>query len=71
MATRPLRHGTVTEFDDHAGLGTVTDDDGAPHPFHCTAIADGSRTIPVGVTVSFTVVPGRSGRWEAVQLTAT
>jgi cold shock CspA family protein len=71
MATRPLRHGTVTEFDEHAGLGTVRADDGGLHPFHCTAIADGTRTIPVGTAVVFTVVPGRSGRWEAVQVAAS
>lgn len=71
MATRPLRHGTVTEFDEHAGLGTVRADDGEVHPFHCTAIADGTRTILVGTAVVFTVVPGRSGRWEAVQVAAS
>jgi hypothetical protein len=49
----------------------VTGDDGRVRPFHCTAIADGTRTIPVGVAVSYTVVPGRSGRWEAVQVTRT
>jgi cold shock CspA family protein len=38
-------------------------------PFHCTSIADGSRTIAVGQHVRFTVVPGRLGRWEATRLT--
>ena len=57
--------GTVTEFDDPRGLGTVTADDGATYPFHCTAIADGTRTIDVGAVVEFEVVPGRMGRWEA------
>jgi CspA family cold shock protein len=60
--------GVVTEFDDPAGYGTVTADDGAEHFFHCTAIADGSRTIEVGATVEFEVVPGRQGRWEAADL---
>ena len=69
MATRSLRTGAVTAFDDPAGLGEVTSADGAVHPFHCTAIADGSRSIEVGAAVTFTLVPGRSGRWEAVQLT--
>jgi cold shock CspA family protein len=68
MATRKMSHGTVTEFDDHAGLGEVTTSDGVVHPFHCTAIADGTRTIATGVEVTFAVVSGRSGRWEAVQL---
>ena len=35
------------------------------YPFHCTAIADGTRTIAVGTAVTFDVVPGRLGRWEA------
>ncbi len=57
--------GTVTEFDDPRGLGTVTAEDGTAYPFHCTAIADGSRTIAVGTAVDFEVVAGRLGRWEA------
>jgi cold shock CspA family protein len=60
--------GVVTEFDDPRGLGTVTADDGTTFPFHCTAIADGTRTIEVGAVVAFDVVPGRRGRWEATQL---
>lgn len=60
--------GTVTEFDDPKGWGTVTADDGAEHFFHCSAIADGTRTIGVGVSVTFDVVPGRLGRWEAANL---
>ena len=69
MATRSSSRGSVTAFDEHAGLGEVTAEDGTVHPFHCTAIADGTRTIQVGVAVTFSVVPGRSGRWEATQLT--
>lgn len=57
--------GTVTAFDEAVGLGTVTGDDGTAHPFHCTAIADGSRTITVGTAVRFEVVAGRQGQWEA------
>jgi cold shock CspA family protein len=38
------------------------------YPFHCTAVADGSRTIATGTVVSFRVVPGRLGRWEATEL---
>lgn len=68
MATRPLLQGTVTSFDDDAGLGEVRSVDGATHPFHCTSIADGSRSIEVGVAVDFAVVPGRGGTWEAVRL---
>jgi CspA family cold shock protein len=60
--------GVVTAFDAPAGFGTVTTDDGAEHFFHCTAIADGSRTIDVGAAVEFEVVAGRQGRWEATDL---
>ena len=60
--------GAVTEFDEPAGIGTVTADDGGRHFFHCTAIADGTRTIEVGARVAFDVVPGRLGRWEATGL---
>ncbi len=55
----------MTSFDDDRGLGTIGGDDGRDYPFHCTAIADDSRTIDEGVTVSFDVVAGRLGRWEA------
>jgi cold shock CspA family protein len=56
--------GTVTEFDDPRGLGTITAGD-ASYPFHCTALLDGTRTVEVGTEVAFEVVPGRLGRWEA------
>ncbi|MGH9192195.1 MAG: cold shock domain-containing protein, partial [Acidimicrobiales bacterium] len=57
--------GVVEEFDDRRGLGTIAADDGDVLPFHCTAIADGSRTVEAGRRVQFRVVPGLSGRWEA------
>ncbi len=57
--------GEVTAFDEQAGLGTVRADDGREHAFHCVAVADGSRTIPTGVRVTFTVAPGLPGAWEA------
>ena len=62
--------GTVSAFDRHAGYGTVrTDGTGEELFFHCTAIADGSRTIDVDTPVTFAVVPGHNGRWEAAQVT--
>jgi cold shock CspA family protein len=64
------RHGTVVSFDDPRGLGEVRAEDGVGYPFHCTAVADGSRTIAVGTLVSFRVVAGRLGRWEAGGLVA-
>lgn len=60
--------GTVAEFDEARGLGTV-EVDGAAYPFHCTAIADGSRTIEVGTAVTFEVSAGGMGRWEATAIT--
>lgn len=63
-----LQSGTVESFDEHAGHGIVRADDGTELFFHCTAIADGSRTIQVGALVRFRVVPGHHGRWEATGL---
>ena len=60
--------GVVAEFDEHKGYGTVRSDDGVDYFFHCTQIADGSRTIATGAKVSFVVAPGRLGRWEATHL---
>jgi CspA family cold shock protein len=56
--------GTVTHFDEPRGLGTITADDGVLYPFHCTQIADGSRTIAVGQKVRFEILP-KLGRYEA------
>jgi cold shock CspA family protein len=65
-----MARGTVADFDAHRGWGTVRSDDpdGSVLFFHCTAIADGSRTIEVGVRVTFAVVAGHRGRWEATDL---
>jgi cold shock CspA family protein len=71
VATDLLRTGTVTDFDERVGLGIVTDARGDVFPFHCTAIADGTRTITVGTAVAFRVVAGRTGRWEAGSLVGT
>jgi cold shock protein len=62
--------GVVVAFDEQKGYGTVRDDGDAGEErfFHCTAVADGSRTIPVGTRVAYEVVPGRLGRWEADDL---
>jgi cold shock CspA family protein len=57
--------GVVAEFDEPRGLGVIRGDEGADVPFHCTAIADGSRTVETGRRVRFDVVPGLLGRWEA------
>lgn len=63
------RSGTVVEFDEKVGLGVVAGEDGATrYPFHCTQIAGGTRTIDVGTPVTFVVVAGRGGRWEAAKV---
>ena len=61
------RVGRVTSFDEAVGLGVVEGDES--YPFHCTQIAGGSRTIAVGTEVTFTVMAGRLGRWEAGAVT--
>ena len=62
--------GTVVEFDEAVGLGTVRAISGQNYPFHCTQIADGSRTIEVGAAVDFQVVPAHHGRWEAAAVSS-
>ena len=80
MATR--LEGTVTRFDEQRGLGEITlardplhagytgiaDDPQVRVAFHCTQIADGSRTIALGARVSFLRTPGLAGRWEAAAI---
>ena len=62
------RRGRVIAFDEAKGYGTVTGDDGVERFFHCTQIADGTRKIAVGTAVTFAIVPGLLGRWEAADL---
>ena len=65
MAQSSGHSGVVTAFDEAVGLGVVRSTDGVELPFHCTAIADGTRNIAEGAVVQYRVVPGRAGRWEA------
>jgi cold shock CspA family protein len=67
VAGRVVR-GKVVAFDEPRGLGEVEAAEGTRFPFHCTAIADGTRTIPVGVPVTFRVVGGPLGTYEAREL---
>ena len=60
-------HGRVTDFDDPRGLGTVTANDGRVFAFHCTQIADGTRTIEVGQAVRFELL-AKLGRYEATAI---
>ncbi len=63
-------HGRVRSFDDQRGLGEIVADDGTVYPFHCTVIADGSRTIAPGTAVVFERIAGHLGRWEAASVTS-
>ena len=60
--------GTVAEFDEHAGFGTIRAEDGRELFFHCTQLIDGTRAVEVGVAVRFEIVPGPLGRWEAARV---
>ena len=71
IASLGTRTGTVASFDDDRGLGEIAGDDGTTYHFHCTGIADGSRTIDEGTPVRFDVIAGRLGRWEAWAIAAT
>jgi cold shock CspA family protein len=61
-------NGVVVAWDEHGGYGAVRSEDGTEHFFHCTQLADGSRTTEVGQAVTFDVVPGRLGQWEAANV---
>lgn len=65
--------GEVVAFDGATGLGTITLGPEAARSargpvvlgFHCTQIADGSRTISAGTRVRFRVIPANLGQFEA------
>ncbi len=62
----------MVEFDDHAGFGVIeaggSGGAGRRFWFHCTSIEDGSRHAEPGRTVTFRVIPGHHGRWEAAEV---
>ena len=60
--------GAVADFDEAKGYGTIRADNGSELFLHCTKIADGSSTITVGAAVTFDVMPGHLGRWEATAI---
>lgn len=62
-----MTRGTVVAFDERRGLGRI-EASGRTFPFHCTQIADGTRSVPIGQPVEFDVVPGRQGDWEAARI---
>jgi cold shock CspA family protein len=60
--------GVIAAFDEKAGIGIVETVAGDELGFHCTQIADGTRTILVGTAVRFELIAGRGGSWEAGRL---
>jgi hypothetical protein len=63
--------GRVAAFDEHVGRGEIEARGGMRFPFHCTSIADGSRTIAADTAVKFRLVPGPLGALEAVAIKTT
>ena len=80
MTPARRRVGHVVAFDEWVGLGEIETDapagagDDRVEPerfgFHCTQLADGSRTVAVGTLVDFRLLAGRGGRWEAADIHA-
>jgi|TARA_R110002110_G_scaffold11664_6_gene55868 cold shock CspA family protein len=62
--------GVVSEFDGAVGLGLIIGSDGSVHLFHVIEIADGTRSIDVGVDVSFDRL-AKFGRYEAANIRAS
>lgn len=60
-------NGVVSHFDDAVGLGQILSDDAVDVPFHCVAIADGSRSIRPGQRVAYELRL-RFGRYEAANI---
>lgn len=60
--------GRVAEYDDHKGYGYLEVGGGGRLFFHCTAIADGSRTIREGVEVEYEAVTDPRGKPEAADV---
>ena len=62
-----IMEGRVAEFDEDRGVGWV--EVGSERWFfHCTEIADGTRTIATGTPVTFEVRAGHRGTWEATRV---
>ena len=66
--------GSVLRFDHASGDGVVaapaTSSISEEWPFHCTQIFGGARVIRAQTKVSFDIVAGLPGRWEATRLRA-
>ena len=60
--------GRIATFDDHVGRGEIEARGGMRFPFHCTAIADGTRAIAPDTAVKFRLRPGPLGALEATAI---
>jgi cold shock CspA family protein len=60
--------GRVESFDERRGDGLMRTDEGAGLYFHCVNIADGSRSVAVGETVSARRSVGHLGHDEATDI---
>ena len=60
--------GRIEAFSDHRGDGTLRSEDGEGLYFHCVSIADGSRSIDIGETVTARRGVGHLGRDEAFEI---
>jgi hypothetical protein len=65
---RTQHTGRVVAFDAARGLGEIVEPDGTRRAFHCTQVADGSRSVPVGAEVRYVLVPASLGIWEASEV---
>jgi cold shock CspA family protein len=60
--------GRIAAFNDQRGDGLVRSDDGHDFYFHCVSIADGSRSVGVGETVTARRGVGHLGHDEAFEI---
>jgi len=60
--------GRIEVFSDQRGDGLVRSDEGEGLYFHCVSIADGSRSIDVGDTVTARRGVGHLGHDEAFEI---
>ncbi|HVB71162.1 MAG TPA: hypothetical protein VND83_06640 [Acidimicrobiales bacterium] len=65
-----MLHGRVASFDEQRGDGEFVTDNGERFYFHCLDIADGSRSIRVGVRADAERAVGHRGRDDAVNVVA-
>jgi cold shock CspA family protein len=60
--------GRIEAFSDHRGDGLVRSVDGEGLYFHCVSIADGSRSVAIGETVTARRGVGHLGHDEAFEI---